>query len=487
MSGRWSRAWPLAFALLSSCAYFNGMYNAKKYAHDAEHSEQEGRTSEARDRWAQAALHADSLVVHHPHSRWAEEARLIQGTALIHVEDYSNAVVVLTEAVAAARRRDDKLHAMLLLGHANFAMRLDQDAGPPLDSAATADDPRVRSAALLWRGRLELARGASAAALNDFRASREPGVGLWRARAAFRLGDPAAAADWLDEAAVTTAYSETDWLPLLDTLADAGLPARASRLERTLAARRGLGTGEQSRLVLGECDRVAGRGDDSAASTCYAEAAALAPDSMESRIATVRLSRLRLRDAQDDSTVEDIRSTLGRIAEQGGSAAREADPVVHQLQVLAELTVGDPSPGADARWFAGAELARDSLGMMRWAAARFAAMVDRFPDSPWTPKGLVAAIDAGYPAADSLRALLTSRYPDSPYTIVADGRDAPRYAVLEDSLRSLLSNGVSERPPGASPEAGPATDEGRGPRRPVPGRPASRPTPAAPGTRNPQP
>jgi hypothetical protein len=68
-------------------------------------------------------------------------------------------------------------------------------------------------------------------------------------------------------------------------------------------------------------------------------------------------------------------------------------------------------------------------------------MAARFPESPWAPKALVAAIVTGHPAADSLGAVLRRRYADSPYAAAADGRPGLEgaYAALEDSLRQTLA------------------------------------------------
>ena len=84
---------------------------------------------------------------------------------------------------------------------------------------------------------------------------------------------------------------------------------------------------------------------------------------------------------------------------------------------------------------------RDSLGAGALAAATFAQMGELFPESPWTPKGLLAAIVLGHPAADSLRALLESRYPASPYSAIALAHEdsAGSFGVLEDSLQRALA------------------------------------------------
>ena len=44
----------------SSCAYYNGLYNAKRMVKQAERDERAGRTSAAADAWRLAAIHAES-------------------------------------------------------------------------------------------------------------------------------------------------------------------------------------------------------------------------------------------------------------------------------------------------------------------------------------------------------------------------------------------------------------------------------------------
>ena len=68
-----------ALALLASCAYYNGLYNAKDLARRAEKAERQGKTLEAQDLWGQVAVKAETVLVRHPHSKWTEEARFLHG------------------------------------------------------------------------------------------------------------------------------------------------------------------------------------------------------------------------------------------------------------------------------------------------------------------------------------------------------------------------------------------------------------------------
>jgi hypothetical protein len=115
-------------------------------------------------------------------------------------------------------------------------------------------------------------------------------------------------------------------------------------------------------------------------------------------------------------------------------------------------------------------------------------MASRFPASPWTPKGILAAVAAGHPAADSLRALLDRRYADSPYRLAAlglaaAGADADAYRTLEDSLGRIMAQRGAQRP-GEEPTRERTAPEPDG--LPVV-EPRQRPQPAPPPTRTPPP
>ena len=67
----------LIASLLGGCVYYNGMYNANRLAGSARKAEREGRTYEANNLWGQVATKAESVVVRHPDSKYAEEAAVL--------------------------------------------------------------------------------------------------------------------------------------------------------------------------------------------------------------------------------------------------------------------------------------------------------------------------------------------------------------------------------------------------------------------------
>ena len=63
-----------AALLLGGCVYYNGMYNTNRLAKSARQAERDGRSFEAKSLWGQVITRAETLVVRHPRSKYADEA-----------------------------------------------------------------------------------------------------------------------------------------------------------------------------------------------------------------------------------------------------------------------------------------------------------------------------------------------------------------------------------------------------------------------------
>lgn len=483
-----------AAALLgpAGCVYYNGMYNADRAAHEAQRFELQGRSAEARDRWQRAIVHAESVAARHPRSRWADDALLLRGRGLVQLESYVDAATVLEQAVRVAGSPALRAAALTLLGRANLALGRFAMARADLDSALESDQPAVTAEATLYRGRVLLALGALDAAFADFTASNDPQAPYYRAGVLLVRGDTAGARAQLELLAGVRPYRERQWRGILDTLAQRGAVAGASRLVERLVVRGDLTRGERARLLLDDGDRRVGARDTLQGRARYEQAMQAAADSSEARIGGVRLALLAAAEAATPADLAAASQQLGRLAADGGPAAREAQQV---LRVLGQIErFGEETAAPDALWFFRAELLRDSVRAVRLATNAFAEMAGRFPASPWTPKAIVAAIAAGHPAADSLRALLDRRYGDSPYRVAAiglaaSGPEADAYRALEDSLGQVVASWVGARRTGE--RARPAVDDLEQPREARPGaaapvRPAQ-PRPAAPTRPPPRP
>jgi len=458
--------------VLSSCAYYNGMYNANRWTAQAERSERAGRTGEARERWARAAMHAESVLSRHPRSRWADDAMLARGRALLHLDQPAAAVAQLERAARATddpHRRDE---AHLLLGRANLALRRLPQAESALAFAVLARRDGVRDEAHWRLGRTYLALGRPDDALRELVATRHSGAAVDRLRAALQLRDTALARTAAD-ALLAAPFDERAWTPVLDSLAAAGLRDAAGRVVEGVLSRDDVSSGAKARLLVDDGARWAAAGHATEAGARYERALAVAPDSMEARTAAVRLMAIRAAAARDAEDLADLPELLSRIAARGGEPAREAQDLLALLERLDSLSRADSTP--DVAWFLRAELARDSLRAAPLAARLFAEMETRHPGSPWTPKALLAAIVAGHPDADSLEALLRDRHAASPYVTAVFGPppgDPVAFAALEDSLRVTLARARPAAPAGREPRPGDDLD----PRN----RPAQPPSPLSP-------
>src|SRR3954464_5901102 len=93
----------LASVLLAGCVYYNGMYNANRLAGSARKAEREGRTFEATRLWGQVATKAESVVVRHPTSKYAEEAGVLRGVALARLGQCEHALGALSRASSSTK------------------------------------------------------------------------------------------------------------------------------------------------------------------------------------------------------------------------------------------------------------------------------------------------------------------------------------------------------------------------------------------------
>jgi tetratricopeptide (TPR) repeat protein len=481
---------------LTGCAYFNGMYYANHFAGQAEASERAGRIGEARDRWMQAQMHAESLIARHPDSRWTGDAQLVRGRALVHLEAYSDAVGALQEAARRTTSPARHLEALGLMGRAYLALGMAEAARPMLDTAVDARQPEVRDDALLSRGRLLVALDHPDLARGDLERSRDPRAPYDLAQVDLRLGDTAAAGALYDSLAATKTFPEEAWRAGLDSLAASGAGAHAAQLVDRIAARAALSSGARARVQLDGGFRRLRSADTAGAAAAFQRVMIVAPDSLAGQAASVALIRLAVAAAAADSDLEPLRARLTALARAGGGAGREAHEALRLMARLDTLAAQPTAP--DAFWFLRAELLRDSLHAGRLASAAFASMADAYPASPWTPKALVAAIAAGHPAGDSLRALLAHHYGESPYALAALGQAGAgdsAYAALEDSLRRVLAvggarrapAGLAPRRPGQVGDVGAVEDEPGARRRPPPAAPAPRPNPQPSGPPRPEP
>src|SRR5688572_15911778 len=112
----------LGVSLLGGCVYYNGMYNANRLAKSARKVEREGRTFEANNLWGQVATKAESVMVRHPTSKYAEEAAILRGLALARLGQCEQALVPLSRIAVAELKADLSEDVWLATGRCHVSL-----------------------------------------------------------------------------------------------------------------------------------------------------------------------------------------------------------------------------------------------------------------------------------------------------------------------------------------------------------------------------
>jgi hypothetical protein len=442
----------LLLAVLAGCGgYYNGMYNAERFAASARRAEREGRSFDAQTAWGQVAVRAESVLVKHPRAGWSNKARLLQGTALSRLNDCTRALPLLEQVMVSARQPELMEDAAILVGSCRVTVGDPIGATSAYARLTKSHDRERRNLALWAHGRALRLAGSPAEALDELGGSEDPRALGERATALALLGRlPEAIA--LADSMLVKRDSLAPWDSLYSAVA-AHDPAAAAGLADRLAADSTFPLPLRVHVLLQDADRVLAI-DTLAGDQRLATASALA---------TTRPLRteVQLHSALAQLTRADATPALQAVAERLDDLEEGAGPAGARMVQLSRITrrvllsADSAAPGVregDLRLFLAAELARDSLQARRFASAVFERIVRGWPDSPFAPKALLALIDLRPAAADSLRGVATAQYPGSPYVQFAEGGEAPNYQVLEDSLHRFA---LSFRPEGRRPPARP--------------------------------
>src|SRR4051812_34323441 len=97
------------------------MYNANRLANSARKAEHDGRTFEANNLWGQVATKADSVLVRHPKSKYAEQAELLRGVALARLGQCDQALGPLGRLTVTTRSSELVEDALLSTGRCQMA------------------------------------------------------------------------------------------------------------------------------------------------------------------------------------------------------------------------------------------------------------------------------------------------------------------------------------------------------------------------------
>jgi hypothetical protein len=418
----------------AACVYYNAMWSAERFAKEARKAEARGSTVDARSWWARAADKAESVVVQHPASRWAQPALVLQGEGLARSGACDRAAAPLARALRSAA--DEALRERAALAAAECALDANDPgaAGRQLADVTASRDGGRRSRAAFLSGRVAQLERDYASAAEWYQRSADPAAGPARARvllAANRTEEAIALVDTLARAR----FREGDWAALFDDVASEAGPAAASRALDRLLARRRVPAGVRARLLLADGDRLLAAGWSDSAGPRYAEVTALVPDSIEGQRARVRQIRVLAAHADSVPDLVAVSAQLARVTRVGTAGLATGD--TRALETLLRRVL-DPEEAQEGSEFQTAELVRDSLGAPRLAARLFLAFAQRRPASLFAPKALLAAGALLPDARDSVNGVLDARYAASPYTLALRGDLSPAFAAAEDSLARAL-------------------------------------------------
>jgi len=438
-------------SLLGGCVYYNGMYNTNRLAKSARKAERDGRTFEANNLWGQVITRAESLVVRHPRSKYANEANVLRGLALARLDQCPAAVGPLGRLTLLDRAGDLVEEAALALGRCQLELGDAAMADLAFVRVIGSNDPARQREARFRHARALRMTGHYEEALAVMQETPDPRGRndlLLSLAGAGRTGEALSVADSL-LASGDTAFA---WDSVLAALGRQDPRAASSLVDRLQNDPR---INDDLRALRLYDDALRLSAVDTARAVARLNAAARVPGRHESgERARLRLLRLALGNARtldDLSLLGDSLAALGRRSSGAALEAAGLAGAVARVRLLPD-SAGPGVPLGDLRLFLGAELARDSLAAPALAAGLFRRLADDWPASPYAPKALLAAAQLDPTGADASRARLDSLYAGSPYLLVVRGGDAPGYRMLEDSLAAFAATqvvaGAKRQPPG---------------------------------------
>lgn len=467
--------------LLGGCVYYNGMYNTNRLAKSARKAERDGRKFEALNYWGQVVTRADSLVIRHPRSKYADQAGVLRGLALARMSQCSDAVGPLGRLSLVQLSTDFAEEAALALGRCQLELGDPGLADLAFVRVLNSTDSARRHEARFRHARALRMSGQYEEALAILGESPDPRA---REDLLLSLAGAGRTPEALAFADSVLAHNDSSfaWDSVLVTLGRRD-PRAASALVGRLGNDPRASPEVRTRRLYDDGLRLADV--DSAAALARFQQAARIPGATENgQRAHLRLLAAALRATRTPEDLGPVADSLSRLAARPGTSGVEAavlDAEVARVRQLSD-SARPEMPRGDLRGFLAAEAARDTLHAPLLAAGLFRRLADDWPTSPYAPKALLAAehLDPSDPEGTRIR--LDSLYHDSPYLALVRGEEAPGYRALEDSLAAFAAaqpvavprrGGAGARPRGvpvdddAPPRRGvaPASEDAPRPRR----------------------
>ena len=426
-----ARFWVLAVVCVSiGCAYYNGVYNARRADRAAERALLAGDDSAATRNFALAAAAAETVLARYPRSRWATEALFLAGRGLAFTGSCGAALTRLDEYSGRARSKAERERAALASGQCLTAGGRYAEALTVLSPLLGSKEAELAVPAARLSARAFLALGDDANAARVLSEVDAGAAHLLLARDALGVGRTQRAESLL--ARRVAAGDVRDEMPeMLRQLWVAGDSAAALRLAVAVAGSRAPSP-QRARVRIAIAELLVSSARDAEARDILAAVPRLSADSLVVGRARELLAQLSLAQATSAIEVADILSRT-RPALDGG---RLGDA----LLLVRVLEREAPETGAGR--FLAAEVARDSLRAIRLARSLFRGLPTTSPLAPkgWLAAGALSGDSAAAYAADARR-----RWPNSPYVLAIDGKDSSdslSIAEPETALRSAWAHAI---------------------------------------------
>jgi hypothetical protein len=410
----------------AGCAYFNGVYNAKDAAGDADKLARAGQDAQAAGSYALAAAKAETVLVRYPKSRWRADALYLAGRGAAFAGDCARGESRLAEYLAVTGRpREERELATIALASCYVRGSRYSAARALLEPIRTAKERDVARQASLWAARAAVGMGEMDDAL-AYLGPLEVGAVQWElAGASIAARQYARAESLLTIRAARGDYRE-DVLAALRELWVAGEHGRAEALvSRYAAARTPPNARIALHLTLAELQMSANR--DSLARAHLLEVSRLATEPTIDREAAARLGLLQLRRL---TTLADVQASVRRTA-----TLAAGSPLLQRMQdnlLLVGMLAATENP-TGASLFLAAEVARDSLRAPLLAHTLFRQLDATHPGAHLTPKALLAAAALVPDSAAAYRERILTAHASSPFGLLVAGVDPGNAAVYRQT------------------------------------------------------
>lgn len=430
---------PSALCLLPSvvsCAYYNGIYNAKVELRSGDRLARQGREGEASSSYAAAAAKAESVLVRFPKTRWRTQALAIAGRGFALSGDCGAARPRLTEALELPGS-DATSRELLIVAVGACDVREAHPAAAleRLEPLAARGQAAVRPAAALWAARAAIALGDAQRARSVLGAL-DAGAAHWELAQASLAAHQYAVAESLLTLRARRGDVRPDLTPMLRSFWLAG---QRDAVQRLVGQYQMAGTRASDKLALHmlAADLQIEAGLDSEARDHLLAARRLAVDSIVDADAIARLTLISLAPL---TRLEDVAAAVRRsaVSARASVVQRRLDDNLLLVELLARR-----ADNSGASLFLAAEVTRDSLRARRLAVQLFRRIDAQLQGALLAPRGLYAASALDADSAEVWRARLRERYPRSPWALALEGvspGDMPAWEASEATLRVAWSD-----------------------------------------------